>query len=237
MKGVCCSGWMRAALIGVVIAGSWGINAVSGEDGTVEVKLGANVERSWEQVKKDGYAYGPKQEHNGSTGETHVYLPYGNNRKLYHEVAGSLSDPGKGCALFTTVDGQTNARLTYKLSFDKPIASFKLFVGWAELGLNKDTVAGFEYSIDGKEWKPVLEIKGSEKSGAAIVEPMVKNVEVKGLDTKMLYIRGYSRNPSSPDGHGPGKWLKFRMTGDPNWGDASTTFFKAQPQIWVTEKK
>ncbi len=63
-------------------------------------KLGTTVGRTWEQVKADKYVYGPKQEYLNS-GETHIYLPYGNNAKLYDEVAGTLSDATPGAvALF-----------------------------------------------------------------------------------------------------------------------------------------
>ena len=73
-------------------------------DGIVEVRLGATIQRTWDQVKADNYAYGPKQQYDTATGETHIYLPYGDDWKLYHEVRGMrpphrrvsfLGEPGR----------------------------------------------------------------------------------------------------------------------------------------------
>jgi len=36
------------------------------------------------------------------------------------------------------------------------------------------------------------------------------------------------------DKSGSGRWMKFRMAGDPSWGDAATTLFNCQLQPWVT---
>lgn len=205
----------------------------AGESGVVEVKLGETVERTWDQVKAGKYAYGPKQDYNAKTNETHVYLPYGKNTNLYHEVRGVLYDPTTGdVAKFHSSDGNTNAVLTYKLRFDQRIASFRFYSGWAELGLSGGTVGGVEYSVDGQDWKPVVEVK---KSG--IIEPLVKDFKATDMNTGTLYIRYFTRDPVNPDASGPGRWLQFRMAGSPGWGDAATTFFASQPQLWVTPAK
>jgi hypothetical protein len=44
---------------------------------TLEVRLGETVSRTWDDVRKADYAYGPKQEYDAATGETHVWLSYG----------------------------------------------------------------------------------------------------------------------------------------------------------------
>ena len=202
-----------------------------GEAGVVDVKLGATVQRTLDQVQADHYAYGPRQEYDAKSGETHVYLPYGKDSKLYSAVRGTLTDPtAKGLALFVSQDGNTSAVLTYKLHFDKRIGSFRYWAGWSEIGLSETTVAGVEYSSDGIEWKPMVEIKGPKSS---IVEPLVSNFKAEGLNTDTLYVRYFTRDPNNPDGDGPGRWLKLRMSGDPSWGDAATTFFNCQHQIWV----
>jgi len=41
---------------------------------TIEVKLGASIERTWEQVQAGRYAYGPKQEFDATSGETYSSL-------------------------------------------------------------------------------------------------------------------------------------------------------------------
>ena len=61
-------------------------------DGVVEVKLAAAIQRTWDQVKADGYAYGPKQTYDAKTHETHVYLPYGKDKRWYRDVRGTLYD-------------------------------------------------------------------------------------------------------------------------------------------------
>lgn len=202
--------------------------------GVVEVKLGATVARTWDQVKADQYAYGPKQEYDAKTEETHVYLPYGKDAKLYSEVRGTLYDAGNGLAKFHSADGNTNATLTYKLHFDRPIGSFRYFTGWAELGLAADTAAGVEYSSDGKVWQTLAEVKGPKNQP---VEPFVNNAKAAGLKTDTLYIRYYTRNPQDPNAGGGGRWLQMRLSGDPAWGDAATTFFTNQAQIWVKPYK
>ena len=209
--------------------------AAEGEaPGVIEVKLGTTIERTWEQVKADNYAYGPKQEHDAVTGETHIYLPYGSSRKLYHEVRGSLYDPKRGAvARFHSADGNTNAVLTFKLHFDRPIGGFRYAANWAELGLATDTAAGVEYSGDGRNWKTIREVKGADKAGG-IVEPFVRGFKATGLNTRTLYLRYYSRDLKNRQAHGPGRWLQIWMAGDPSWGDAATTFFARQLQLWVT---
>ncbi len=204
--------------------------------GTLEVKLGTAIARSWDDVKKAGYAYGPKQDFDAARGETHVYLPYGKDTKWYDEVRGELYNPEPGSlAKFHSPSGEHNGVLTYKLHFDRPIGALRYWAGWTELGLAPNTAAGVEYSEDGKTWKTIREIKGSEKSG--IVEPFVNDVKAAGLNTDTLYIRHYSRDPKNWEGSGPGRWLQMRMSGDPSWGDAATSFFASQLQLWVTPAK
>jgi len=208
----------------------------SADTGVIEIKLGTTIVRTWEQVKADKYAYGPKQEYDDS-GETHVYLPYGKNAKLYDEVAGVLSDPAPGStALFRSSSGNDNAVLTFKLHFDQRIGKLRFRAGWTELGLAKNTVAGVEFSEDGREWKTIREVKGADKPGG-IIEPLVKDFQATDLNTDRLFIRLYTRDPSAPAASGPGRWLKVRMSGDPNWGDAATTFFASQLQVWVAPVK
>ena len=211
--------------------------ALAAEAGkTLEVKLGETIQRTWDDVKKAGYAYGPKQEYDAVTDETHVWLPYGKDRKWYHEVRGVLYDPEAGSlAKFHSPSGEHNAVLTYKLHFDRPIGALRYWAGWTELGLAQNTVAGVEYSEDGKTWRTIGEIKGSEKSG--IVEPLVKDFKATGLNTDTLYIRHYSRDPKNPEASGPGRWLQMRMSGSPDWGDAATSWFSNQIQVWVAPAK
>ena len=215
------------ALLAVIVL----VGVARAENGVIEVKLGTTVGRTWEQVKADKYVYGPKQEHLNS-GETHIYLPYGKNAKLYDEVAGTLSDATPGAvALFHSASGDDNAVLTFQLHFDQRVGTLRFRAGWAELGLAANTVAGVEYSEDGREWKTIREIKGSDKPG--IVEPLVSDFKAADLNTDTLFIRLYSRDPKNPAGSGPGRWLQLRTAGDPNWGDAATSFFTNQLQVWV----
>jgi len=202
--------------------------------GVIEIKVGKTIERTWEQVQADNYAYGPKQDYDAASGETHIYLPYGSNRKLYHQVRGSLYDPKRGAvAKFHSADGNTNAVLTFRLHFDRPIGGLRFAANWTELGLAENTVAGVEYSDDGQTWRTIREVKGAEKR-RGIVEPFVHGFKATGLNTRTLYIRYYSRDPKRPQAHGPGRWLQIWMAGDPSWGDAATTFFARQLQLWVT---
>jgi hypothetical protein len=218
------------ALVANIFAGRAGA-------GSIEVKLGTTVERSWEQVKADKYDYGPKQEYDAVAGETHIYLPYGTNSALYDEVAGALADPAPGStAMFNSQSGSDNAALAFKLHFDQRIGALRFSAGWAEIGVAKNTVAGAEYSEDGRQWKTISEVKGSEKDSGAI-EPLFKESKAAGLNTDTLYIRLYTRDPEAPQASGPGRWLKLRMSGDPSWGDAATTFFSNQLQVWVTPVK
>jgi hypothetical protein len=202
---------------------------------TLEVTTGKTVARSWDEVKADKYAYAPKQDYDAAAKETHVYLPYGADG-AYFEVSGLTMtdpgpDPGTGCPMARTTDGETSGKLVYKFHFDKPINSLRFYTGWAETGSGGDIVNGVEYSTDGQKWTTIAEVN---KGG--IVEPLCdgkKKCEV--AKTQDLYVRLYSRDKNNPDSdHGPGRWMKFRMGGDPGWGDASSTFFRTQLQLWVT---
>jgi hypothetical protein len=204
-----------------------------GAGNVTNVTLGKTIERTWDQVKADNYAYAPKQDFNAATGETHVYLPYGSDASLYAEVKGAVSDAGKdGLAKFHSTDGSTNAVLTYKLHFDKPIGGFRYVASWTEFGVEPDAVGGVEYSVDGTTWKTMKETK---KNG--IVNDFANGFKADGLKTDTLYIRYYTRDPKNPDAGGAGRWLQFWMSGDPNWGDASSTFFARQLQVFVTPAK
>jgi len=205
------------------------------QDG-ISVKLGQPVARSFDDVKAAGYAYGPKQDIDASSGETHIYLPYGNNPKLYAEgTRGATEDATGHVAVFHSSDGNSRAQLTYKLNFDKPISALKFWAGNAEVNLAGSSVAGVEYSVDGKEWKT---LKEWPKATNNVVEPFADKVGATGLNTSTLYIRIYTRDSANPtsDG-GPQMWIKMRTSGDPTWGDASSTFFTNQNQVWVTSAK
>ena len=226
-------------VVGLVVGGLMLSLAVAAEEkaltgNTMEIKVGQEIARTLDQVKADKFAYGPKQVVSGT--KTTIYLPYGNTKGVYNEVQGGLTDPSAGgTALFYSSTGEQNALLTFKLHFDKAISSFGFYAGWTELGLQDKVVAGFEYSVDGKAWKPIREVNAEEaKKANGVVEPFVPAFKADGLNTQDLYIRCYSRDPSDPAAGGPGRWFKLRTSGDPSWGDAATTFFACQLQVWVT---
>jgi hypothetical protein len=204
---------------------------------TLEVKLGAAIPRSWDDVKKGGYAYGPKQESDPSTQETHIWLPYGNKGEYFEMNGVKFTDPGTntGWPLAVTVDDHTNGRLVYKFHFDKPIESFRFYVGWSEWGVGGDTVGGVEYSVDGRKWTTIRQLDEA-KAHAQIIDQFVDGKKTYGgLNTQDLYICCYSRDKNHPDAEsGPGRWMKFCVAGDPKWGDAAKTFFDRQLQLWVT---
>lgn len=202
---------------------------------TLEVKLGQTISRSWDDVEKAGYAYGPKQEFDSKTKETHIWLPYG-SKGVYYETAGmTMSDPGPqgtGTPLAMTRDGETSGRLVYKLRFDKPVGGFRLAAGWSEWGVGNGSVGGAEYSTDGQKWTLLREV-----SAGGLVEPLLdpSTTKVSGLHTREIYIRFFSRDKANPgNDFGPNRWMKMRMGGDPAWGDRAETFFKSQLQIWVS---
>ena len=209
--------------------------AWAGEDikDTVEVKLGVTIERTWDDVKKADYAYGPKQSFNNNTKETHIWLPYGAKGVYYGLIAAKSTDPEPNhpASMENEVDGFACLSWGYKLHFDKPIGAFKLSCSLAELGLVK-AVAGIEYSTDGQKWTTLKQVEN--KSGN--VQPFAKADEAKasGLKSQDLYIRFYSRKEGDTDAtQAEGAFFKLWTAGDPTWGDASTTFFDIQPQLWV----
>ncbi len=200
---------------------------------TIEVALGKTVARTWEQVKADKYAYGPKQDYDAAKKQTHIYLPYG-PKGTYFEVVGlklTMPDETGSPLAMSSPDGNTSGKLVYKCHFDKPISSFRFYAGWSEWGSGGDAVGGVEYSVDGAKWVTIRENNQSK-----IIEPFCDGKKVfDGLKTQDLYIRCYSRDKNSPESaYGPGRWMKFRMAGDPGWGDIATTFFSTQLQLWVT---
>lgn len=200
-------------------------------EGVIEVEVGQTIERPWDEVKADGFAYAPKQVVEGE--ETRIYLPYGNDPLLYAEVHnGVLSDAkiGGGMAGFQPKDSTADSWLTFKLQFDKPIRAFRYKDGWTEIVLKGSSVAGVEYSVDGKEWKPLREVKAGQRFQNPAGKFIDKDARVEGLNTDTLYIRRYARI----DGGGGSSWHQFRLSGDPAWGDAAVTFSNAQHQVWVT---
>lgn len=214
-------------------------------EGVIPVKLKDTINRTWQQVKDDKYAYGPKQEVDNDSGETHVWLPYGKNTALYHEVQGVLSDPGENgtngrSTLINPQDAGTTCLLAYKVVFNKPITSFRFTVGWQELNLGEKSAAGIEYSLNGKKWVVIQETKGSDPGGTGFKMGGVfgKDMTIKNISTQMLFLRVYARDAQDPEArHGDTRWLRVILTGDPAWGDAERTFFAAQPQLWVGSGK
>lgn len=211
--------------------------------GVIPVKLKDTITRTWEQVKNDKYVYGPKQEVDNDTGETHVWLPYGSDESLYHEVQGVLSDPGTSptngrACLINPQDAGTTCLVTYKVVFNKPITAFRFEVNWQELNLGPKSAAGIEYSLNGKKWTLIEEKKGTDPGmggGMVMGGAFGKGQTVKSISTQQLFLRIYSRDAQDPeDRHGDTRWLRVIMAGDPAWGDAARTFFANQPQLWVS---
>jgi hypothetical protein len=205
---------------------------------TLEIKLGTAILRSWEDVKNADYAYSPKQEFDPSTQETHIWLPYGNKGEYFETAGVKFTEPGPsgtGCPLVLSTNGSTSGRLVFKLHFDKPIGGFRFSAGWSEWGVGGDSVGGVEYSVDGRKWTTIRQLTEA-KAQARIIDQFVDSHKTfSGLNTRDLYIRCYSRDKNHPDAEsGPGRWMKFRLAGDPSWGDAATTFFNGQFQFWVT---
>ncbi|MFA4945830.1 MAG: sialate O-acetylesterase [Lentisphaeria bacterium] len=199
---------------------------------TLEVALGKSVARSWDDVRATDYVYAPKQEFLPAPRETHLWLPYGNARGLYHEAVGlELTDPEPG-APPAMVSRAAPAHLTLKFHFDRPIASFRFAAGPAEFRpTDAAAVAGVEYSTDGKSWTTLREVSG----GGNNLELSSAKQKTTGLKTQDLYLRIYTRDKANPgSAKADGARLKVRMGGDVAWGDASYTFFQAQWQLWVT---
>jgi hypothetical protein len=224
----------RWGLILTLAAATSGAAWAQAQDGgTIEIKLGTTVSRTYDDVKAAGYAYGPKQDFDATAKETHIWLPYG-TKGVYNEIAGTKAmdpEPQKPAMMINGVDGLTCVKWGYKLHFDKSISAFHMSTSLAELGLT-NAVAGVEYSVDGQKWLP---IKETDKS--AMVNQFVAPTDFKatGLKTQDLYIRFYSRDKTDPAAAtGKNVFFKLWTAGDPSWGDATTTFFNIQPQLWVT---
>jgi hypothetical protein len=225
---------LPALMIGLAVA----TDTAFAETGkTLEIKLGADVPRSWNDLQKAGYAYGPTQEFDPGTEETHIWLPYGNKGEYFQTAGVKFTEPGSdtGWPLVLTVDDHTSGRLVFKLHFDKPIGGFRFDANWSEWGVGGNTVGGVEYSVDGQRWTTIRELHEA-KAQARIIDQFVDGKKTfGGLNSRDLYIRCYSRDKSNPDVQsGPGRWMKFAMAGNPAWGDAATTFFDRQLQLWVT---
>lgn len=224
----------QLARLALAIALSAGIHSAQAEaGGTLEIKLGENITRTYDDLKQAGYVYGPKQEFDASTKETRIYLPYGTKGVYFETEATRITDPEPGhpAMMMNGRDGYTGVRWGYKLHFDKPISGFRMFASGGEIGL-KNAVAGVEYSTDGQKW---VTLKETDKSGnvGRFLDPTAN--KATGLKTQDLFIRFYSRSKTDPTAtHTEGAWFKIWTAGDPSWGDASTTFFKTQPQVWVT---
>lgn len=199
---------------------------------TLVVDLAKSIERSWDQIKANGYRYGPRQKREPN-GELEIWLPYENDRGLYYEISGmKLTPVAPGAPAALSYDGAGDAgTLVLKLHFSGPIEGFRLFCGSAETSLD-GAVAGIEFSSDGREWKLLHEITQSGQFSNWI-DP--KGRKADGLDTRDLYLRAYVRGKV---GAVPkGTRFKVSMSGDVMWGDASVTFANAQWKLWVRPKE
>ena len=222
---------LPAAFAALLLTGS--TCALRGE--VLEVQLGKTVKRTWEDVEKDGFAYGPKQEYDAASGETRIWLPYGPGAP-YYEVSGlrmtKAGDSGQGgTAIAVTPDGETSGLLTYKLRFSAPVGAFRIRAGWSEWGAGGGVVGGAEYSLDGENWIVLREV-----TAPGIVEPLLDpaSAHAEGFASEELYIRFFSRDKANPSNtHGPNRWMKIRLSGDPAWGDRATTFAESQISVWV----
>ncbi len=234
MKSVKKAHTIRSLRVLTVLLAAMMAGSAWADENTIDIKIGTSVKRTIDDLKSADYAYGPKQDFDASAKETHIWLPYG-SKGVYFETVGIKNvdpEPGKVAMMYNGVDGYTPVSWGYKLKFDKPITGFRMGCSMAELGL-KNAVAGVEYSTDGKTWTVYKQVEN--KGGN--VQPFVKPTENKitGLNTTDLYIRFYSRSKSDPTAtRADGAWFKLWTAGDPSWGDAATTFFNIQPQIWVT---
>jgi hypothetical protein len=234
-----------AAIIAMPLPLAAAQSKAKGTEGVIPVKINATINRTWKQVQDDKFVYGPKQEVDNDTNETHVWLPYGKDTSLYHEVQGVLSDPGEvgnngRSTLINPQDASTTCSVTYKVVFNKPITSFRFTVGWQELNLGEKSAAGIEYSLNGKKWVTIQETKGSDPGATGFKMSGVfgKDMTVKNIVTQQLFLRVYARDAqNSEDRHGDTRWLRLILSGDPAWGDAERTFFAAQPQLWVAAGK
>ncbi|MFA7345670.1 MAG: hypothetical protein WC003_15330, partial [Terrimicrobiaceae bacterium] len=199
---------------------------------TIEIDPDAVVVRSWDKVKVNGYAYGLSQKK--EAGETHIWLPYGNERGWYYEIEGGvLESTGSGVRAGFLVEKCSQAAwLTLKFHFARPIQSFRLSCGPADFQ-SVNAVAGIEYSVDGKTWTPF-----SKPSQGGKMDKLVdsKGPNVQGLDTQELYLRCFVRDRNDPAKLDPGTSFRAHMGGNVMWGDASVTFAQAQWQMWVTPK-
>lgn len=204
--------------------------------GGIKVRLSKTIDRDYKKVVKDKFAYGPKQEYDRKTKTTHIWLPYGNNPELYYEVKGILTDPSEENkqAKFRCSGGHPGS-LTYKIEFDRAITEFTFAMTWFEYGLTKGTECGVEYSVNGRNWKTMKKVEGKEENDKHAVKQFIKDAKIEGLNTKVLYIKIYSKSNKKAITQG-GQWIHFWMTGNPNWGDIQKTFFIHQPQIWVKRK-
>lgn len=196
---------------------------------TLEVDLGKDIERNWDQVKANGYRYGARQKREGK--EIHIWLPYEEEPGLYYELEGFQLEATRhdNPAELVYSGGGKQGKLTLKFRFSAPIAGFRLKTGPVNFQAH-GAVAGFEYSADGKNWKPFHEISGGGQINRWI-DP--KGPKAEGLNTRDLYLRCYVRGPGGSAGVPDNTRLRARMAGDVRWGDASRTFSQAQWQMWV----
>lgn len=202
---------------------------------TIEITLGKVISRSWDDVKKDDYAYGPRQDYNVGRKLTRIYLPYGKADGVYYELSGvSLKDPSDAGSMGEVVAQEIHRpmTLTYKFHFDKPISEFQFSANWSEWNLGQSVEGGFEYSTDGEKWTALRKADAGTKK---IIEPFIspmKEGKVASLNTSVLYIRLYTKVKDGA-GQGGDMWVKFWTAGSPKWGDAITTFFGRQWQLAV----
>ena len=110
------------------------------KEGGIKVRLGKTIKREYKKVLKDKYAYGPKQEYDKKTKLTHIWLPYGDNKELYAHTKGIFKNPSpeNGMSTFHSADASSDATLTYKIEFDRPIGEFTLNMANSNMDWKKE---------------------------------------------------------------------------------------------------
>ncbi|HSI85780.1 MAG: sialate O-acetylesterase, partial [Candidatus Methylacidiphilales bacterium] len=200
---------------------------------TLSIVLGRGLPRPWEQVITDAYVYLPQVKvstvytpRRTSVSETRIWLPYGNTRGQYYHVTGfALTDlePGNPAALVFPAENDRDgkpAEFVLRFHFDKPISAFRLENGPPLEFSSSDAVALIEYSTDSREWKLLSDTTGGTDAGK-LFQPA--RTCAADLDAQDLYLRLSLRDKSDPGKLTPGASFRMRMSGDPGWGDASTT--------------
>lgn len=203
---------MRNFFVMLVLFGALvGISNAFDMGNTIEVNIGAEINRSWSDIIANNYLYSPRQTYSGATDATKIWLPYGDINGTYFSASnvGFTNPSGGSYGMCKANSGGADSTLVYKFHFDAPVTQFIFDDGYSFRSLGEGSEFMTQYSVDGENWATMaIDDTAGDSYGSLTV-----NFASPMIETQDIYIRLLLTGTSS-------RFYWMRTTGAPAWGQA-----------------